>query len=77
MPNGSFSVNIAIAKAPIRKHRGTPSLGVDQHTGEEVGQAVVAVYWEHVCDVLVRADDDHAASLADHAAQVEDVLERR
>ena len=26
----------------------------------------------HVCDVLVRTDDDHAASLADHAAQVED-----
>ena len=71
MPNGRFRVSLAIAKAPIRK-LGTPSLGVDQHTGEEVGQAVVAVQWEHVCDVLVRTDDDHAASLTDHAAHVED-----
>jgi hypothetical protein len=30
------------------------------------------VYREHVCDILVRTDDDPAASLADHAAHVED-----
>src|SRR4029079_17560149 len=45
-------------QGPDQETLGTPSLGVDQHTGEEVGQAVVAVYWEHVCDFLAGPADD-------------------
>ena len=69
MPNGRFQGQHRDRQGPDQETLGTPSLGVDQHTGEEVGQAV---YWEHVCDLLVRTDDDHAASLTDHAAHVED-----
>ena len=56
-----FKVSIAIAEAPIQEAQGTPLLRVDQDPGEEVGQRLVAVQREHVRDVLVGADDDHAA----------------
>src|SRR5580692_3333014 len=50
-----------------------PLSSVDQDPGEEVRQCLVAVEWEHVRDVLVRADDNHAARLAIHPSQLEDV----
>ena len=43
-----------------------PLPSVDQDPGEEARQRVVAMEREHVRDVLVRADHDHAARLAIH-----------
>jgi hypothetical protein len=72
MPNRRFRISIAIAEAPIRTHWGLPHSASISTPAKKSARPVVAVQWEHVCDVLVRADDDHAASLADHAAHVED-----
>ena len=38
-----------------------PLIWHGQDPGEEVGQRLVPVQRQHVRDVLVRADDDHAA----------------
>ena len=46
---------------------------VDQNPGEEVRQCLVTMEREHVRDVLVRADHDHAAGLAIHPSQLEDI----
>jgi hypothetical protein len=48
------------------------TIQISQHAGQERDKLLVGVQREDVRDVLVRADDDPAASLADHAAQVED-----
>src|SRR3954467_4600336 len=44
--------------------------GVDQDPGEEVRQCLVTMEREHVRDVLVRADHDHAAGLAIYPSQL-------
>ena len=49
--------------------------GREQETGKEVRQFAVAIQWQDVGDVLVRADDDHAAPVTVDPAHVEDVSE--
>src|SRR5690606_24029426 len=44
-----------------------------QKTGEERRQLLVCIEWQHMGDVLIRADDDDRALLAADPAHIEDV----